>query len=53
MKTLRRPILEKGTEAVMKHLRDKYVEGRDDVVEEWAIEQERGDAEYNRGDYVY
>ena len=29
LKTIRRPIIEKGTDAILKHLRDKYVEERD------------------------
>ena len=53
LKTLRRPILEKGTDAVLKYLRDKYVEGRDDIVEDWALAQERGQGEYSKGDYLY
>jgi Leucine-rich repeat (LRR) protein len=40
LKSIRRAIIEKGTETIMKYLRDKYVEGRDDIVEEWALEME-------------
>jgi Leucine-rich repeat (LRR) protein len=43
LKTLRRPILDKGTDAILKHLRDKYIEGRDDFVEDWALEMEKED----------
>jgi hypothetical protein len=53
LKTLRRPILDKGTDAVLKYLRDKYVEGRDDLVEDWATAPERNHAEYSKGDYLY
>ena len=53
LKTLRRPILEKGTDAVLKYLRDKYVEGKDDIVEDWAIEMQREPGEYSKGDYLY
>lgn len=47
LKSIRRPIIEKGTEAILKYLRDKYVEGRDSIVEEWALEMEKEDNEYS------
>jgi len=53
LKSIRRPIIEKGTEGVLKYLRDKFVEGRDDLVEEWALEMEREDEGYSAGDYQY
>ena len=53
IKSIRRPIIERGSEAIMKCLRDKFVEGRDDMVEEWAIEMERDDIEYSPMDYQY
>jgi len=37
----------------MGYLRDKYVEGRDDVVEPWALEWEQQDQEYFANDYNY
>ena len=41
----------------MKYLRDKYVGegegGRDDQVEEWALEWERENSEYQAKDYGY
>jgi len=33
LKTIRRPVIIKGTDAIMSNLIDKFVEGRDDVVE--------------------
>lgn len=53
MKTIRRPIIEKGSDAIMKFLRDKFVEGKDDIVEEWALEIEREPNEYSAQDYSY
>ena len=53
LKSIRRAIIEKGTEAVLKYLRDKFVEERDSQVEEWAIEQEKADNEYTAVDYSY
>lgn len=46
LKTIRRPVIEKGTEAILKSLRDKYVEGKDSVIEEWAMSQEKDDHQY-------
>lgn len=56
LKAIRRPIIEKGTEAVLRYLRDKYVEGaRENLVEEWALEMEQEAAMYGgrQGDYGY
>lgn len=53
LKSIRRPIIEKGTEAILKYLRDKFVEERDSQVEEWAIEQEKGLNDYTAVDYGY
>jgi Leucine-rich repeat (LRR) protein len=50
LKTLRRPVIEKGTEAILKSLRDKYVEGKDSVIEEWAMNIEK---EYQQSEYGY
>jgi hypothetical protein len=44
LKTIRRPIIEKGAEAILKCLRDKYVEERDSIIEDWALEMEKEDA---------
>jgi hypothetical protein len=51
LKTVRRPILEKGNDALLKFLRDKYVEGKDNIVEEWALEREKEEGQYAKGDY--
>jgi hypothetical protein len=53
LKTIRRPIIEKGAESIIKYLRDKFVEGKDDLVEDWALEMEKDDASYLAGDYMY
>lgn len=33
MKQIRRPVIEKGSEAVLRYLHEKFVEGKDDVLE--------------------
>jgi hypothetical protein len=43
LKSVRRFVIEKGSEAILKYLADKYVEGRDDVVEQWALDQDAKD----------
>lgn len=53
LKSIRRPIIEKGTEAILKYMRDKYVEGRDDLVEEWALALEAENESYSSEDYKY
>jgi len=53
LKAIRRPIIDKGTESLMKYLRDKYVEGTDDVIEEWAIEMGKEEEEYSAKHYEY
>jgi hypothetical protein len=37
-------VIEKGTDAILKFLRDKYVEDRDTIIEDWALEQEKEEA---------
>ena len=39
LKAIRRAIIEKGSEAILQYLRDKYVELNDSKIEEWAIER--------------
>ena len=53
MKTIRRAVIEKGSDSIIKYLRDKFVEGKDDIVEAWAIEIERGTQEYEARGYEY
>eukprot|EP00347_Sterkiella_histriomuscorum_P009848 403339641 len=53
LKSIRRAIIEKGTEAILKYLRDKFVEERDSQVEEWALEQESQENSYSAQDYSY
>ena len=36
LKMIRRQIVDRGTQEIMRYLRDKFVEGRDDQVEDWA-----------------
>lgn len=37
LKTIRRAIIDRGTEALKKFLQDKFIQGQDDVIEEWAL----------------
>ncbi|CDW80826.1 leucine-rich repeat-containing protein 40-like [Stylonychia lemnae] len=53
LKSIRRAIIEKGTEAILKYLRDKYVEERDSVIEDWAIEMQQENDQYSSKDYQY
>lgn len=50
LKTIRRPIIEKGSDALLKYLRDKYQEDKDSIVEEWALEMEK---DYSPQEYGY
>jgi len=53
LKTIRRAVIEKGTEAILAYLKDKFVENRDDVVEEWALQREKVADDYTNQDYSY
>lgn len=46
LKMIRRAIIDKGTQEIMRYLRDKFVEGKDDQVEEWAKEMNKAQNEY-------
>ena len=37
LKSIRRNIIEGGTDTLLKFLKDKFVQGRDDAVEIWAL----------------
>ena len=45
---IRRAVIDKGTQEIMRYFRDKFVEGKDDQVEEWAKEMNKGQNEYLR-----
>jgi len=45
LKTIRRPIIARGSQGVLAHLADKYVEGNDDKIEAWAEAQNQKDKE--------
>ena len=53
LKSIRRPVVAKGTVAILAFLKDKFVEGRDDVVEEWALARESTMEDYSQQDYAY
>lgn len=38
LKTIRRPIIARGSQGILQYLADKYVEGTDDAIEPWAEE---------------
>lgn len=37
LKSIRRQVLDKGTNGIMEYLKDKYIQGKDDLIEPWAI----------------
>jgi hypothetical protein len=37
LKAIRRQVLDKGTNGIMEYLKDKYIQGKDDLIEPWAI----------------
>ena len=37
LKSIRRTIIDKGTDAILKFLKDKFIDGKDDMIEEWAL----------------
>lgn len=39
LKTLRRQTIEKGANAIMAWLRERYQQNKDDMVEQWAVDQ--------------
>lgn len=45
LKTIRRPIIARGSQGILQYLADKYVEGNDDKIEEWAEQQNAKDKE--------
>lgn len=47
MKTIRRPIIARGSQGILQYLADKYVEGTDDMIEPWAEQQNQKDKEEN------
>jgi hypothetical protein len=53
LKTIRRPVIIKGNDAIMGNLIDKFIAGRDDVVEQWALERAKAAEDYSQDDYTY
>ena len=45
LKTIRRPIIARGSQGILAYLADKYIEGQDDTIEAWAEEQNQRDKE--------
>jgi len=43
---IRRAIIDKGTQEVLRYLRDKFIEGTDDQPEAWAMERADSQPEY-------
>jgi hypothetical protein len=43
LKSIRRTIIDKGSQGILKYLMDRYVEENDNVVEPWAKEQDAND----------
>ena len=53
LKQVRRAIIERGTVAILAFLKDKFVENKDDVVEEWALVRHKENEDYEVGSYSY
>lgn len=47
LKSIRRPIIARGSAGIIQYLGDRYIEGTDDKVEEWALEQDKKDLAQN------
>lgn len=45
LKSIRRPIIAKGSAGILQYLADRYVEENDGKVEQWAIDQNLADKE--------
>jgi hypothetical protein len=45
LKSIRRAIIDKGSQGVLTYLMDRYVEGTDNIVEQWALDQDKADLE--------
>ena len=45
LKSIRRAIIDKGSQGVLNYLMDKYVEEYDSKVEQWALDQVKSDKE--------
>mgnify|MGYP006096311837 CR=1 FL=1 len=43
LKSIRRPIIAKGSAGILAYLGDRYIEENDGKAEEWAIEQNKAD----------
>ena len=50
---MRRAIIERGTDAILAFLKDKYISSQDDVVEEWALLREKEHEDYATQEYSY
>ena len=53
LKQVRRAIIERGTDAILAFLKDKYISSQDDVVEEWALLREKEYEDYATQAYSY
>ena len=50
LKSIRRPIIAKGSAGILIYLGDRYVEANDNKVEQWAIDQNNADKEQDAGE---
>ena len=51
LKSIRRPIIARGSAGILQYLEDRFIEGTDDKIEEWAQEQDKKDLAKNE-EYV-
>ena len=43
LKSIRRTIIDKGSAGILRYLMDRYVEPNDNVIEQWALDQDQAD----------
>lgn len=53
LKQVRRAIIQRGTDAILLYLKDRYIKDKDDIVEEWALLRDKEHEDYARGEYSY
>ena len=47
LKSIRRPIIARGSAGILQYLGDRYIEENDNIIEEWAKEQDKKDLAQN------
>lgn len=53
LKQVRRATIQRGTDAILAYLKDRFMKDKDDIVEEWALLREKEHEDYAQGEYSY